>query len=907
MRLLSATVRNYRVHRAASVSLDAPLVMIHGPNESGKSTLAEAIHCALFLKAKGSTSLHEAMVSASADGLPEVELRFEARGQRHTLRKTFGSTARALTRLETEGHATLNGAQAEEALAALLGVEGALSGGGIENKMLQRWGHLWVWQGKSSESPFATLSESQEKLRDKLQPQGGASILSSPLDNAVIDRLQSWRDANFTSKGAKAGSPLDHAGKALAAATEREKTARAKLGELRQAAESHQQAVADRERHQRSLAEARARLKEVHEKLKQVDGLKARLAEKTRLRGNAAQTLADRVESDRQIREMETRLHQAREAAAPAEAGRKAAEEALKHARADLDGASRQREESSRTLQNLRRRADAWQAHLGALRESGRLRELDNALAKIRALQKEHEALRAKLAPLDAFDAKTLAKIRRADTKANEARARLEAYALEIELLADGETVSLDGESLAPGRPRTLTRSAELTVGGRTRIRLTPGGAEDLEKARKDAEKAVAARDDLFRGLAVASLEAAEKKRREREAIETEIHKVEARLDETDPGSVDAGRKNAAEALARFQARRDDLAAEEAFAGFPDDPAAAESAAESAQEALKAAETENRRAETAESAARKRAFEAERAFTAAKDTHEAQTKAIADLEGRLGFALDKSGNTEARSAAVNAARAALDQASAAEKSAGDELEALGAAQLELDKQRLDQAIGTDDRNFREAESIIIETRSILKSNGTADPEREAAEAEAEAARAEQRHRTLLRQAEVRRHLLERLHAARKEATDALTKPLEDAVAPYLGNLFAGSRPRIRWSADSASLEGFELDRTGRDQGLFPFARLSHGTRGQAALALRLALAQILAADHDGCLPLVLDDAFTHADLDRIEKIKTLLFQATQNNLQILLLTCHPGNYNGLGAMEVRLDPASAAS
>jgi recombinational DNA repair ATPase RecF len=83
-------------------------------------------------------------------------------------------------------------------------------------------------------------------------------------------------------------------------------------------------------------------------------------------------------------------------------------------------------------------------------------------------------------------------------------------------------------------------------------------------------------------------------------------------------------------------------------------------------------------------------------------------------------------------------------------------------------------------------------------------------------------------------------------------------------------------------------------------RLSHGTREQVALALRLAMAQLLAADHDGCLPLVLDDAFTHADKDRLEKLKSLLYQASQSGLQILLLSCHPENYSGLGASEAGL-------
>ena len=44
MKLVSATVRNYRVHSDKTVDFDPRLTLITGPNESGKSTQAEAIH-----------------------------------------------------------------------------------------------------------------------------------------------------------------------------------------------------------------------------------------------------------------------------------------------------------------------------------------------------------------------------------------------------------------------------------------------------------------------------------------------------------------------------------------------------------------------------------------------------------------------------------------------------------------------------------------------------------------------------------------------------------------------------------------------------------------------------------------------------------------------------------------------
>ena len=42
MRLISAIVRAYRLHRETTVSFDPHRTLIGGPNEAGKSTLAEA-------------------------------------------------------------------------------------------------------------------------------------------------------------------------------------------------------------------------------------------------------------------------------------------------------------------------------------------------------------------------------------------------------------------------------------------------------------------------------------------------------------------------------------------------------------------------------------------------------------------------------------------------------------------------------------------------------------------------------------------------------------------------------------------------------------------------------------------------------------------------------------------------
>ena len=112
MRLLSITVRNYRVHKDLTVNFDPSRNLIGGPNESGKSTLAEAAHRALFLRSKTGGNIQKEMVSSCHLGEPEVLLTFEAAGTRWELEKRFAAT-KGSTRLTVHGGATLRDDEAE--------------------------------------------------------------------------------------------------------------------------------------------------------------------------------------------------------------------------------------------------------------------------------------------------------------------------------------------------------------------------------------------------------------------------------------------------------------------------------------------------------------------------------------------------------------------------------------------------------------------------------------------------------------------------------------------------------------------------------------------------------------------------------------------------------------------------
>jgi len=105
MRLIYCKVENVRVHGDLSVNFSPSITLIGGDNETGKSSLIEALHRALFLKATATGSPVEALRSKVHLGHPTILIRFEARGEIYTLQKRFNGSSGQINLLnENNGH-----------------------------------------------------------------------------------------------------------------------------------------------------------------------------------------------------------------------------------------------------------------------------------------------------------------------------------------------------------------------------------------------------------------------------------------------------------------------------------------------------------------------------------------------------------------------------------------------------------------------------------------------------------------------------------------------------------------------------------------------------------------------------------------------------------------------------------
>ena len=141
--------------------------------------------------------------------------------------------------------------------------------------------------------------------------------------------------------------------------------------------------------------------------------------------------------------------------------------------------------------------------------------------------------------------------------------------------------------------------------------------------------------------------------------------------------------------------------------------------------------------------------------------------------------------------------------------------------------------------------------------------------------------------------------AQSAVSETVTQPIADRVGGYLACTFGKG---VRVSVELTDSEKSTISITRPNAHTFSFDSLSGGAKEQVAAAVRLATAEILAADHDSCLPILFDDAFAYADDERIQSLQTMLDLAASRGLQIIVLTCTPGDYIGLGAKEKRLHP-----
>jgi DNA repair exonuclease SbcCD ATPase subunit len=894
MRLLHAQLRHVRLHRELAVTFHPRLTLLGGANETGKSTLVEALHKGLFLKASATGKGVEELRSR-AGGQPEVEIGFEAGERQWLLRKRFSGSS-GTVQLSDGAGIQLSGAAAEERLAALLGVEGAVEGRQI-SQLPQRWAHLWVRQGEAGGNPLEGKGNSYDldRLVHQLQQRGSNAALESPLDRQVEALLQGELDQLFTATGkVKAGSPL-------AKARQQQEQAAEALDEARQRREQLEAALEELERIASRLQEIDGMERPALEAQLQAQGQAQRALEQTEakatLERSRREPLAQQLQSLQALQQQwgelsaeQAKAHAERDSCRSAQAEQQHQQQTLAK---DLEQRQQALAELQQELADRAQALELGQLLLDQAEAAQRSAELGDQRKRFSALQEQAAAVKTQLAELPAITAEQLQALRQAERRVALAQARAEAMAAGLEVLSADQPLVLDGKPLQPGASVQLSTAASLKVGEGVRLVIRPGGGEALEQAAGERQAAQQALNALLKELAVADGEQAEQLLRQRTALEGDLNQLRKNASEIPWQKLDsqiaaqaqrsqqigAQLQQQAPALGRLQSRGV-LPEHEGLAGWLSE----------ARQLQQAGQTRWQQLQQEQQSLQARQQQVQQQL-------QRTSTQLGELEGRLTALAQRQASLTAEH---GSSEALAQQIRALQHHLTCHDGQLAAIEQELSQLR-QQLVGTgEDQLNQRLQQLLAEKDSLLsargqheqlcRSLGASDPQAALEQAEAAWETAREQCAAIEARASALQLLLERFRNARSALADRYSQPMALAIGNYLASLEVGTDAALL-QFDAA--KGFAELQLRQSSESFGFDKLSGGTREQVAAAVRLALAEVLAPAYDGALPLVFDDAFTNSDPERIKGLKRMLERASEQGVQVLLLSCTPNDYADL--------------
>ena len=880
MRIDRFAVRDFRklVGDVEIAGLAPGITVISGENEEGKSTLLKALQTAFFDRHGLTGRAIDAIVPFGTKGLrPRIEVDFELDGTSYRLEKAF---AQSPTASLEGGSGRWQGDAAEDRLRELLGFSQPGRGPAREEHRGLA-GLLWVEQGRAF-APLEMNRDSQTLLREAIEGEVG-QVLGGDRGRRLLEKVEEHTGEFFTPTGRERGmlsGPRNRV-EELEEMRGRGKTALQEYDQDVKKLDDLQRRV---ERYEREgvLAAARAEADRAEEAVRRLTEAET-LVETARARMEAARDTFEAAQGERNRRaEFSADAVKAEEGAQRAAT----ALEALEPERSETERALAEAEQRLAEANEVHETAEAdWQSARRVRERTGiaaELRELESRLKQAESTEGEIDRIRQALAANPVNDDK-LVGLRGLSSKQAELKAALDAAAAALSFAPEGGmAVSLDGQPVDTDQPVRVTERSIFRLQGFGAVEVMPGGP-DIARLRTELSDIETRLRNELRELGLQDLGAAETSMRERQALDRRLQGLFGELKGVAPDGVDALRE-------RVRDRREALAGVGGGdGGLPD--------AETARTVEAAAEEQ--RAETGravDAALSERDAARERHERARSEWVEAETerrqKAEAADQRRTALEQERREvpDAELTERAATAGRV-FEECETTHGRLVAECEALDPEQLRLERERAiearDRLRDTIENDRQAARDLAVELRT-LGQRGLAE-ELERMEGELEIA-----HEDLARieaDAEAWKLLRNTLREAEREAKETFLEPVRERLRPYLRMLFPETELRL----NEDDLEISAIVRNGVEE---PFVSLSIGAREQIAVLTRLALADLL-REKGKPAALILDDPLVNSDDPRFQRMQLALRKAA-GTLQIIVLTCHEGRYESLGAKTIRL-------
>jgi DNA repair exonuclease SbcCD ATPase subunit len=864
------------------------VIVFHGPNRTGKSSLVQALRACLIDYASTSTALKSFYPRGTGDK-PTVTVTFTVHGTTYRIKKCFGTNRSELASRTAAGGWKVESTSAADAHARTC----ELVGGDDSSKGLHQL--LWLTQ---AEFQLPKAKEFDTGLQSQLR--GILGVLQTPLDDRFIERVKKrWSEW--------------HSGQR-------------KPGQLPKIKDSCQLS-----RNLRSLEEAKQALADGDQKFLEIEGL-VRETENLELRRNdlagqlatqeaalgslqelfersrariAARKFAEEqhANAEREIQAAEKEQQDQVDAAkrlADAEVEIEPAQAKVDSASLEVASASQQFErlqkeiqqqrDSRRTTENL---ANRVAAKVSAQTIAANLEAARHEYERAAAIADEIQAIEKSLADHPAPDEATLNALKANRNTAMQLKAELKAALMTVSVnplssSGDAEMVVDDAPpfSISAPREQPVRRRASLRIPSWGQIDIRRGaGSGDLDQTERDLQACenefakivnplgVSATDpnalDLLVQRAVEYRQKLairdDKKKELRKIAPNQLTALQKRVVELEAKLADLAKSDPIEAepLPTTAAELDNLAKE-----LKDQLAAADAT-------IKALDGECREAQANVNAARGKESAAREALAIKK----ANVSNRRDELARLRTAEQIAQRLEAAKQALAAARKQLQETelSAEEATINERLATSREAVNALVKQ------------LRETEDRYNRLKGRLQESEGLHARRAAL-----AARVEELTRLTDRE-NLERVAVDRLYelfeACREKQLGTLMSPIHDRVLTWMRVLDIGDYQEVRFN------DAFLPDTLVRSDGTAEFTidEESTGAQEQIGMLVRLALGSLLTSGEEPAVA-ILDDPLTHCDVGRLNKMRAILRRAAEGEpkstppagpLQIIVLTCHP--------------------
>jgi DNA repair exonuclease SbcCD ATPase subunit len=872
----------------------AGLNLLVGPNESGKSTLVEAVARALFERYNAGGQSFEQLRPWGSNLPFEITLEFEEHDTKYELyRRMLAATpVTELKRWEDGTYQRLKQNDGADEFLRSLTLSEAQDRGITKPA---QWGvarTLWFLQRVPAEDIGAS-----DSLRDRLQEVLGARP-AAPERGLMGGKIEAQYAAVFTGRGQLAQqSALRQALGQLAEAQVRRDELQARYNEALQFETALETLQGELLRAGEERADAETRTRELEQLVEDLKERRRELEQATQAHEAAAQERQRLASSATRYRETQEKLAEVQRQAADRQRELRAAtlnKAAAAQLRDEAQTAARVRKQEQEQAQKALTRAhELAQAHKLAGEEQTLtevIQGLEDLADKLRLRKDDYERqVWPRRADVEAA--------RASQTSIQVEQARLEAVGLSLEVMLERDqavTVTVEGQAEtyqgSAGEARTFHagQSAEVTLPGVAHLRVR-SGAEEAAATAGRLQAIEAQLVEVLGKFACATVDELASRCAESEQCEQAIEDL--KRDITQAAGTYKDLPQARSALAKttnsldtvldgLQLTRGTLAQTP-----PQKETRLASAAHTAETARNEADTVLQKRQQALEQAIAAEGACQQAVNDAAIAHSGHQTTLETL--LAAFACATLAELEQM----------LDAATAQETQLRERVDTLTAAmpdhlvepQGQLETAR--EALASLDKSKRKLEDAILTTTNSLQAARQGDPYGRLLLATEEV---ERRRRgvadELLRAGAVR--LVRQLYDARRSAMAAPWVDLEARCSRMLTAITGRSRS-VCLTPDCGLAQSSEAE------DWVDWNQLSSGAQEQLQLAYRLALGETYAGEF-GRQMLVLDDVLVYTDPERHKRILEIL-KIGAEKLQIFILTSHFSFYRGLVADEFIFD------